>query len=181
MSFDEFLIFYFITKFKLRRLAEVKLLQFIISLKYYSKFWIRAETFCCLMDVMKFQPYSDPSESSIYKFDHYAQIYFFSIYKYTRKFKLIHDDDGTIYTEIENLRKLVRISLFFTEELSRSRILSKLQKQIRTIKKVDCCDLDIVLQLILEEYFAVKKKNFALIDKSFSKFYEKNKGFFSLN
>lgn len=37
------------------------------------------------------------------------------------------------------------------------------------------------MQLILEEYFAVKKRNFALIDKSFSKFYEKNKGFFSLN
>jgi hypothetical protein len=78
------------------------------------------------MDVMKFQPYSDPSEDSIYKFDHYAQNYFFSIYKYVRKFKLIHDEDGTVYTGVEYLRKLVRIALFFTEELSKSRILSKL-------------------------------------------------------
>lgn len=42
MSFDEFLIFFFVVKFKMRRLAEVKLLEFIISLKYYSKFWIKA-------------------------------------------------------------------------------------------------------------------------------------------
>ena len=100
MSFDEFLIFFFLTKFKMRRLAEVKLLELIISLKYYAKFWVKAETFCCLLDIMKFQPYSDPSESAIFKFDHYAQNYFFSIYKHVNKFDLFHDSDGTVYAQL---------------------------------------------------------------------------------
>ena len=49
---------------------------------------------------MKFQPYSDPSEASIYKFDLYAQNYFFSIYKHIKKFNLFHDSDGTVYTYV---------------------------------------------------------------------------------
>ena len=97
MGFDEFVIFYFITKFKIRRLAEVKLLEMIISLKYYAKFWSKAEIFCCLLDAMKYQPLSDPNESPVYKFDHYSQNYFFSIYKNIRKFNLYNDDDGTVY------------------------------------------------------------------------------------
>jgi hypothetical protein len=98
MSFDEFVILYFISKFKIRRLAEVKLLEMVISLKYYARFWSKAEIFCCLLDVMKFQPYSDPKEASIYKFDHYAQYYFFSIFKHVKKFALINEDDGAVYT-----------------------------------------------------------------------------------
>jgi hypothetical protein len=35
--------------------------------------------------------------------------------------------------------------------------------------------------LILDEYFAIKKKNNALIIKAFSKAYDKNKGFFSIS
>jgi ribosome recycling factor len=42
MLFDEFVVFYFLKKQKIRRLAEVKVLEFIISLKYYSRFWIKA-------------------------------------------------------------------------------------------------------------------------------------------
>jgi hypothetical protein len=123
-------------KFKMRRLAEVKLLELIISLKYYTKFWVKAEIFCCLMDVMKFQPYSDPSETAIYKFDHYAQTYFFSIYKYVKKFKLLNDQDGTVYAELSDVRSLIKIALFFTDDLSKSRITSKAEKILRVFDKI---------------------------------------------
>lgn len=56
MLFDEFVVFYFLNKHRIRRLAEVKLLEFIISLKYYSKYWLKAEIFCQFMDVMRYQP-----------------------------------------------------------------------------------------------------------------------------
>lgn len=56
MQFDEFVVFYFLNKHRIRRLAEVKLLEFIISLKYYSRYWTRAEMFCQLMDVMRYHP-----------------------------------------------------------------------------------------------------------------------------
>lgn len=41
-SFDEFFALYFIRKNSVRRLAELKMLEFVISLKYYSKFWPKA-------------------------------------------------------------------------------------------------------------------------------------------
>ena len=40
--FDEFLVIHFLKKHGIRRLAEVKLLEFVISLKYYSRYWPRA-------------------------------------------------------------------------------------------------------------------------------------------
>ncbi len=87
------------------------------------------------MDVMKFQPYSDPSEAAIYKFDHYAQAYFFSIYKYVKKFKLLNDHDGTVYAELNDVRSLIKIALFFTDDLSKSRITSKAEKILRVFDK----------------------------------------------
>lgn len=88
------------------------------------------------MDVMKFQPYSDPAESAIYKFDHYAQIYFFSIYKYVKKFKFFNDQDGTVYAELNDIRNLIKIALFFTDDLSKSRISSKAEKMVRVFDKI---------------------------------------------
>jgi len=53
-----------------------------------------------------------------------------------KKFTLINDDDGAVYTDINNLRKLIKVGLFFTDDLSKSRILSKLEKNIKIIRKV---------------------------------------------
>jgi hypothetical protein len=72
MLFDEFVVCYFLKKYRIRRLAEVKLLEFVISLKYYSKFWVRASLFCVLMDVMRYA-----TNSEHYRCDYYAQNYFF--------------------------------------------------------------------------------------------------------
>lgn len=41
-SFDEFFALYFIRKYNIRRLAEIKMLELIISIKYYTKFWPKA-------------------------------------------------------------------------------------------------------------------------------------------
>jgi hypothetical protein len=55
-SLDEFFVLYFIRKHNIRRLAEVKMLEFVISIKYYSKFWPKAEMFAYMLDIMRFQP-----------------------------------------------------------------------------------------------------------------------------
>jgi hypothetical protein len=74
------------------------------------------------MDVMKYLPLNDPNDSPSYKFDYYAQNFFFSIYRNLSKFDLINDDDGAVYIAINDVRKLLKASLFFTDELSKSRI-----------------------------------------------------------
>ena len=44
VALEEYLIIFFMDKFKLRRLAEVKLIETLTSLKYYLEVWPRAKT-----------------------------------------------------------------------------------------------------------------------------------------
>lgn len=91
MLFDEFVVFFFLKKYRIRRLAEVKLLEFIISIKYYTKFWMKAETFCVLMDVMRFIPMFDQTDMYNYRADYYAQNFFFQVYKVMSSFDMVHE------------------------------------------------------------------------------------------
>jgi hypothetical protein len=46
ISFEEFIILFFLTKFKSREVAEIKLFEFLVSLKYYfSKNSLKAVLF----------------------------------------------------------------------------------------------------------------------------------------
>lgn len=42
MAFDEFLILFFVKNHKMRRLSEIKLMEFLVSIKYYLKTQPRA-------------------------------------------------------------------------------------------------------------------------------------------
>jgi hypothetical protein len=90
MLFDEFVVCFFLKRHRIRRLAEVKLLEFIISLKYYSKFWLRAELFCVMMDVMRYTPSSEHVDGNNYRSDYYAQNYFFEVYKALSRLELLN-------------------------------------------------------------------------------------------
>lgn len=79
LSLEEFIIIYFIKKNKLRRLAEVKLIEFISSLKYYTKIWPRAKVFAKLSGMLQ---YSEPIEtdSSGHSCDIFMQEFFYFAY-----------------------------------------------------------------------------------------------------
>jgi len=52
LSLEEFLLIYFLKKYQLRRLVEVKIIEFISSLKYYIKIWTRAKLFANLAGML---------------------------------------------------------------------------------------------------------------------------------
>jgi hypothetical protein len=87
--FDEFVVFYFLKKHRIRRLAEIKLLEFIISLKYYNRYWLRAELFCQLMEVMRYQPLFEQPDGFNYRFDYNTQNFFFSVYRKMATFNCV--------------------------------------------------------------------------------------------
>ena len=130
MNFDEFVVFYFVQKHRIRRLAEVRLLEFIISLKYYSRYWTRAETFCQMLEVMRYHPLFDNIDGFPYKMDYNTQNFFFSIY---RKFVTIknHEDEGATYIPVKQAKKFIKASLYFTDEVNRSRMVAKVDKDLR--------------------------------------------------
>ena len=79
LSLEEYLILYFLKKHKLRRLAEVKLIEFISSLKYYTKIWPRAKVFAKLTGMLQ---YSEPIETdaSSHSCDIFMQEFFYYAY-----------------------------------------------------------------------------------------------------
>lgn len=135
MLFDEFVVFFFITKYRIRRLAELKLLEFIISLKYYTKFWPKAERFCEMMDVMKYQPLFEQPEGFDYQLDYNVQHFFFIIYKKLNSFQMI-EEEGQTYVDKSSAKKLLKASLFFSEDYQKSRLLAKLDKDSRVFDKI---------------------------------------------
>ena len=181
MLFDEFVVFYFIKKYRIRRLAEVKLLEFIISLRYYTKFWLKAETFAMLMDVMRFIPLADQTDMYNYRSDYYSQNFFFQVYKRIMIFEQITEEDGTVYVSTKKVKKLMKPMLFFSDEISRSRLFVRLEKDIRIFDKVECADFDYALMLFMEEYYSVRRKLTNQITKLFSKMNDKIEGYLSLD
>lgn len=60
---DEFLCIHMLITYKLRRTAEIKLLEFLVSLKYYLKTHSRALMFAKLMGIVQMSGYSNEGSS----------------------------------------------------------------------------------------------------------------------
>ncbi len=122
-----------------------------------------------LMDVMRFIPMFDQTDMYNYRVDYYAQNFFFQVYRAMNSFELYHEEDGTDYVSTKKVKKLMKGILFFTDDVNRSRLMVKLEKDIRIFDKVECADFDFSLMLFMEEFFAVRRKMSAQISRSFSK------------
>lgn len=179
-SFDEFFVLFFVRKHNIRRLAELKMLEFVISLKYYAKFWPKAEMFAYMLDIMRFQPSFELNETSAYRFDLYAQNFFLAVYARLADGEVIEWEDGATYTSFQRIKVLVRRLLYFTDDLTRSRLYAKLEKTVRLRDKKEYADYDFAFQLFMDEYFAGRRRNLSAISKAFSKLSENVQGYFSL-
>ena len=85
-GFDEYVILYFLKTHKLRRVAEIKLLEFLVSIRYYLKTWTRASNFSLLCNISAY-PVPPGDTQQIYKFDIYMQNYFFYIFGKFKQYK----------------------------------------------------------------------------------------------
>ena len=97
------------------------------------------------------------------------------------KFDLIHDTDGTVYVSTKKVKKLIKLMLFFTDEISRSRLSVKFEKDLRIFDKVECADFDFAIQLFMDEYFISRKKISSSLGKSFIRLKEQVEGFVSID
>ena len=110
------------------------MLEFIISLKYYSRYWTRAEMFCQMMEVMRYHPLFDNIDGFNYKLDYNTQNFFFSVYRKLITLKSL-EDEGTTYIPIKQAKKIIRVSLYFTDEVNRSRMVAKADKDLRVFNE----------------------------------------------
>ena len=82
------------------------------------------------------------------------------------KFYLEHSEGGT-WLHKDKLEELTRETLNFLPEVNKSRATSKIGKLIKKIdradEQMDAFDIDKMMDIILEEYFELKKKNYKTI------------------
>lgn len=168
-------------------MAELKLLEFLVSLKYYSKQSPRALLLANLCNII---PYAKPLQESFpYNFDLYTQEYFFYIFSKIiigEASSIIEYNDTQTLLKNEKLDEISKTLLCFAPEIDQKRFLSKLT---RLIKKVECpngevfegVDVDKIFDSSIEEFFESKKKKFKTLTKKFSKMYETDNGLLSFD
>ena len=92
--------------------------------------------------------------------------------------------EGQTYMPKEKLDELIKQTLFFYNEADRKKFLNKILKFIKKINPEDIneyIDVDKLLEALIDEYFEAKKKNFKILAKNFSKYYETDHGLLSLD
>lgn len=171
ISFEEFLILDFLRIHKTRRLAELKLLEFLISLRYYITKWPRAQLFGYMIKVIPYEKVSSES-GFIPKIDIYSENFFlFVIKNLFNSLEINEENDGNCTVPLEKTLKIVENILdVFVSEVDKRKIISKISK---TKKQESIIDFDKLIDIILQEYFEARKNRYRMLSKSFANISEK--------
>ncbi|EGR27670.1 hypothetical protein IMG5_191360 [Ichthyophthirius multifiliis] len=179
MPFDEFVCIFFLQKHKIRKIAEGKIFELLVSLRFYIKNQTRALYFSLLCNLTKY--YYNSNENSN-KFDIFAQNFFFFTFKIIMKYKNnIIEYQENEYFQLNILTLIIDEIISFFQENIKQKTLQKLQKFYIQQETQEIIEIDKILEVIMEEYFELKKKNYRNITKQFSKVYENENGVFSLD
>lgn len=162
------------------------MLEFIVSLKYYSKIWPRAAIFSYMIHVCKYQNYNQRDTSFDYNFDIYVQQYFlhmFGIFEKEKKF-MMENQDGNLLVDKKRIDDISKDILFFSVDSQKKKLAAKMIRLIKVIEikpkhEFEGVDIDKMMEYALEEFLLFRKENFKAINKKFQKVYETVHGIFS--
>jgi hypothetical protein len=88
-----------------------------------------------MMDVMRYQPLFEQSEGFNYRLDYNTQNFFFAIYRKLITFNQV-EEEGAVFVESKSAKKLLKVLLYFAEDYQKSRLLAKLDKDLRVFDKI---------------------------------------------
>eukprot|EP00347_Sterkiella_histriomuscorum_P022955 403336507 len=198
ISLEEFMILYFLKKYQLRRLAEIKLIEFITSLKYYMKIWTRAKVFANLAGMLQMGD-AMSTDASNHSSDIYMQEFYYYSYSQYQRIRdqatnsgtgqtmsngLIEHNEESTYVSVEKEPLITRLVLFWMNQSEIARWNHKLKRFVKKIpdsqgNETEQLDLDLLLNMYLEEFVARKKKNQKTLTKMFVKQFQEQDGIFS--
>jgi len=184
---EEFVLLYFLNKCKLRRLAEIKVIELLTSLKYYLAIWPRAKTFAQLSGFLKFgDQHAMETDTNNASSDIYLQDFYLTCFNLCRREKgaLIEGTEGNTYFMAEKEYNVTSMVLPWLctegEKKDWNNVLKKnIKKNIEGNENKELIDLDILLSLYLDQYLQKKKSQQAKILKQFNKIFTQNEGIFT--
>lgn len=156
----------------------MKLLEFLVSLKYYVRIWPRAQIFASMANILGTSRGKDYQDAlNVNEYDIYLQNYVLYAYEHTfsEANSLVEHSEGTTLIPKEKLEDIVHRVLIFEPELNRKRFWVNLQSQYQVIgegpeKDNEGIDADRVVLAFIEGYVEAKRRNL----KAITKYYYKN-------
>lgn len=161
-------------------MAELKLLEFLVSLKYYYKLWPRALLLANFLNISQYSK-ATPEPNFSYDFDLYLLEFFLNSFAKLMEMSSAFEEtqDGVTIISREKADIFINsISLYGLEARRLQIRLGKFTK--KGDNDIEGIDVDRILECIVDEYFELRKKNLRSLAKSFGKAYEGEHGLFSL-
>lgn len=195
MNLDEYILLYFLDKYKFRNQAEFKLMEMLVSLKYYWDLWPRARTFGLMtsflkpmiqdVNIAKNQP-----QLTIYNIDIYIQEFYLHAYSIlVRSRESFYDSkDGITYMKLSYEENATQSLMTWFGEVENRKWFSKIRRAMKRIKvnpnseeqEQEYIDVDALLDMYFEEFQLKKKQILKDLQKEFmKKFAERKDGVFS--
>ena len=135
LSMEEFLLIYFLKNWKLRRLSEIKLIDFISSLKcYHTKKLVRAKVFSTICGLYSVGEVNE-TDSCPHSCDIYLQEYSLFLYKllFTDQRDFIEDsNEERTLMKIDRAESMIDTAVPWIGE-GRQMFVSKMRRDIVTI------------------------------------------------
>ena len=175
------MIIFFLRRHKLRRMAELKLLEFLVSVRFYLKTYSRAITFSLLAGLTQYPPQTGEN-ASIYKFDIYLQEYFLYFFQRLQAFAgILLEVEGFTYLDKAHCLEVVRENARFFGESALQSLTQKVEKSAKRVQNTnDMVDIDVLMDILIEQYFDGRKKNLKQLVKHFQQAHDTENGIFSI-
>lgn len=183
ISLEEYVPLYFLKISKVRRIAENQLLEFISSLKYYSKIWPRANLFSKLSNMLGIASFPGTIESSkLNMYDIFTQIFVFWVFEklLADQSKLNESSEGlTILGKREVLPLLDKLCFFAGSDRA-AKIKLDITKESKGFnidsKNVEGFDIDVLANKLVNEFIEERKNMMKQMRTRFSKNYHVDRG-----
>lgn len=168
----------------------MKMLEFLASLRYHAKSFLRAATFAQLCGIIPYvnKNIQNPMERDIthvYDFDVYLQNFFFFAFNtiISDPQKFVETEDVTLVPK-EMFEEIINTVLVFENEAGKKKLQTTLERQttritVREIHEYIGIDIDKFLAGLIEVFIEAKKRNIKAITKSFTKQAQESDNVFS--
>ena len=187
LSLEEFLILHFLKEGKLRRTAELSIIDFITSLKYYAKLWPRAKMFACLCGMLKFGDTME-TELSTSSCDIFVQEYYFYLLSlfYSDRTGWVESPDGVTYVRFDKEEEFSKAALDWMASSEAKKFTNKVRKYVKKMNEhgvgeIEYIDMDSLMSAYMDEFLLKKSKNKKVLTKGFVKYYQEQDGVFNID
>jgi hypothetical protein len=156
--------------------AEAQMLEFVASLKYYSKIWPRANIFSRLANLLGISVLPGSIDSSkLNQYDIHTQTFFLWMYKEIMKNKQeIHElsEGQTILPKKKAVEIFEQKLNFFLSTNESNRVKGNLERESKMYREenhsVDGIDIDFLMNVVLHEFVEKRKKKMRILKDHYS-------------